>query len=184
MKRERDPTPEQFQKLLDWLASSGTDYETMHRRLVKIFVARRCFDAETLADEVMNRVAVRIDDIITRYEDPPRCLQGFAENVYREDRRDRMKLSDVEPPPPKPEPEDERELQDRCLTRCLGELKPGEAELFRGYFPAQERAKINARRKLAAKLKLTANALRIKAYRVRRSLRRCMESCVDEYRRR
>ncbi|HEY6232589.1 MAG TPA: hypothetical protein VIW64_15100 [Pyrinomonadaceae bacterium] len=184
MKRERDPTSEEFQKLLHWLASSGTDYEIMHRRLVKILLTKQCFDAEALADEVMNRVAVRIDDVVSRYTDPPRCLQGFEKNVYREALEDRMKLVHVDPPPPKPEPDDERELKDRCLTHCLGELDPAEADLFRGYFPPPGVSPKKARRELAAKLKLSANALRIKAHRVRKILRLCMESCVEEYRQR
>lgn len=189
MKRERDPTPEEFEKLLAWLASAGRDYKTIHHRLTRIFTSRGCIDAEMLADEVMNRVAVRIDKVVTTYEgDPVKCLLGFAENVYHEDWRDRQKLSEAEPPtqstPPDGGEKEERERkkreqEDECLAICMEELSKADGNLFRRYFQEEERAKI-ARKKLAAELKITANALRIKAHRIRRRLQQCMQACLAE----
>ena len=189
MKKERDPTSEEFEKLLAWLdsdrESAGRKYETLRSRLIRIFVSRGCLEAETLADEVLNRVAVRIENIVQKYEDPAKCVHGFAENVYLEYLRDRRQRAEidplVQPVPPEDERErEEREGQDRCLTQCRGELKPAEDDLFRTYFQKEKRAKINARKKLAAELGLTANALRIKAHRIRRRLRECMEVCLRE----
>ena len=127
MKRERDPTPEEFEKLLAWLAAdrdeAGQKYETIRNWLIRIFVSRGCVDAETLADEVMNRVAVRIDKIVTTYEgDPGKCFHGFADNVYHEHLRDRRELPLDESPPQPPPPDDEREQEkleqeDECLTQ-------------------------------------------------------------------
>jgi RNA polymerase sigma factor (sigma-70 family) len=191
MKRERDPTPEEFRQLLAWLAASGRDYETIHQRLTRIFVARGCLDAENLADEVMNRVAVRIEKITETYDgDPARCFQGFAEKVWLEYIRDLRKQSTVEPPPlPFRPDEDEHarrerercEQEDECLTRCMEELPGPDSKLFSRYFQSDEAAKI-ARKKLAAELGLTANALRIKAHRIRRPLQKCMESCLEQVR--
>jgi RNA polymerase sigma factor (sigma-70 family) len=190
MKKERDPTPEEFEKLLAWLdsdrESAGRKYETIRSRLIRIFLSRGCLEAETLADEVMNRVAVRIEKVVQLYDgDPAKCFQGFAEKVYLEDLRDRRQRSEVDPPAQPVPPDDEREREeregeDRCLTRCMGELKPAEDDLFRVYFQKEKRAKINDRKKLAAELGLTANALRIKAHRIRRRLRGCMEVCLRE----
>lgn len=190
MKRERDPTPEEFEKLVAWLASAGRDYPTTHYRLTRVFIVRGCIDAERLADEVMNRVAVRIDKLIKDYPgDPIKCLLGFADNVDREDLPDRKRRSEAEPPPQSISPDEReqqerdrerRELEDECLTRCMEELAAAERDLFRSYFQNEKRAKIDARKKLTAELRLTANALRIKAHRLRRRLRRCMEACLDE----
>lgn len=190
MKKERDPTPEEFEKLLDWLAAdrdeAGRKYETIRYRLIKIFASRGCIDAETLADEVMNRVAVRIEKVVVTYEgDPAKCFQGFADKVYLEDLRDRRQRSEtdlpVQPIPPDDEREQEnREQEDGCLTRCMAELTSAEYDLFRRYFQDEKRVKINARKKLAAELRLTANALRIKAHRLRWRLRRCMFACLNE----
>ncbi len=193
MKKERDPTPEEFEKLLDWLDAdrevAGMKYKTFHLRLIRIFVSRGCIDAETLADEVMNRVAVRIEKVVETYEDPARCFQGFAERVYLEWLRD-PKRSEVEPAPPilldegeqKEAEREECEQEDECLTRCMGELRAADNELFRRYFQGEKRARINVRKKLAEEYRLTANALRIKAHRLRRRLRRCLNACLDEIR--
>jgi DNA-directed RNA polymerase specialized sigma24 family protein len=168
--------------------SAGRDYATVHHRLTRFFISRGCVDAEMLADEVMNRVAVRIDKVVKTYAgDPIKCLLGFAENVYREYLRDEPPRPDddpaVQPSPPDDEQEHKkREQEDECLTRCMGELTSAEGDLFRRYFREEKRAKIDARKKLAAELQLTANALRIKAHRIRRRLRTCMESCLDEIR--
>jgi RNA polymerase sigma factor (sigma-70 family) len=183
MKREREPTKEEFEKLLAWLASAGREYGTMHHRLIRIFLSRGCIDAENLADEVMNRVAVRIDKVVTTYEgDPAKCFQGFLENVYLEYLRDQRLRSNIEPLEPLPDhgrDQEKSEREDDCLTECLGELTPGECDLFRRYFQEEKRAKINARKRLAAELRLTANALRIKAHRIRQRSRKCMEACLE-----
>lgn len=194
MKKERGPTPEEFEKLLAWLDSdreeAGRKYKTIQSRLIRIFVSRGCIEAETLADEVMNRVAVRIDKIAESYEgNPAKCFQGFAENVYHEDNRDQRPRSEIDPqlqPGTSNEEREQEEMEqgelereDACLTRCMGELKPAEDDLFRRYFQEEKRAKITARKNLAAELRLTANALRIKAHRVRWQLRKCMAACLE-----
>ncbi|HSS22243.1 MAG TPA: hypothetical protein VLL54_19385 [Pyrinomonadaceae bacterium] len=189
MKRERDPTPEEFEKLLRWLdadrEAAGGKYENLRYRLIRIFVARGSADPERLADEVMNRVATRIEKLVTTYDDPAKCFQGFAENVYLEDRRDRREES-LDELQHQPAPTDERdadklEQEDECLTNCLKQLSKGESELFRHYFQAERQAKIRARKNLAVELNLTVNALRIKAHRIRRRLHRCMEECLTRF---
>ena len=191
MKRERDPTPEEFEKLLAWLAAdrdeAGRKYETIRYRLIRIFVTRGCVEAERLADEVMNRVAVRIDKLVLTYQgDPTKCFHGFADKVHLEYLRDQRELPLNESPPQPSPPDDEREREkleqeDECLTQCMRELSAPESKLFRRYFQDEKRAKINARKSLALELRLTANALRIKAHRLRRRLRRCMEACLDGF---
>jgi RNA polymerase sigma factor (sigma-70 family) len=193
MKKERDPTPEEFEKMLDWFNAdrdlAGQKYETIRVRLTRIFISRGCIDAEILVDEVMNRVAVRIDEIVKTYVgDPARCFQGFAEKICLEYFRDLQKRYEADPPPhgvddrSEQERQWEREREDECLTRCMGELSAADSELFRRYFQNEKRAKIDSRKRLAEELRLTANALRIKAHRIRLRLRRGMEECLDEAR--
>jgi RNA polymerase sigma factor (sigma-70 family) len=189
MKREREPTQEEFEKLLAWLALAGRDYQTMHYRLTRMFISKGCYDSERLADEVMNRVAVRIDKVVSDYQgDPARCLQGFAELVALEDLKDRKKRVDiqwvVQPILPEEREQEEqeqrkREQEDACLERCKKELTGDERDLFEHYFQNDMKAKL-ARKKLAADLRITANALRIKAHRLGRRLRHCLEGCLDE----
>jgi hypothetical protein len=187
MKNEPDPTPEELQKLLAWLDAAGKDYVTTHARLTRIYF-RDCVDGEALADIVMNRVAVRIDELVKKYEDPFKCLVGFARNVLRELKPAAKPLDDVNPtrkflsvdPVEKNELElQKRELEDECLSTCLVELNEADRRLFWGYFQDDKLAKVG-RKKLAEELLLTANALRIKAHRLRKRMFECMQACLGE----
>ncbi len=182
MKRERDPTPEELGKLLAWFDpdpdEAGRKFNLIHTRLIKLFAARGCIDPESLADEVMNRVAVRIDTIIQNYPDPLRCCQGFVENVFREYWRDRQKELNVKPPPP-PTPPEQDETEDTCLEQCLETLTRPERDLFERYFGGERQGRIAARKRLAAALQLTANALRIRAHHLRKEMHLCIVKCVN-----
>lgn len=182
MRRERDPTPEEFEKLLAWLdpvrEEAGRKFELIHSRLVKIFVARGCVDAESLADEVMNRIAVRIDSIIQNYNDPLRCCLGFVDKVHLEYLRQERR-NESATPPPSPTPPEVLEEEDRCLRQCLSHLTPADQDFFERYFQGEKRARIKAREKLVSQLATTANASRLRAFKLRRHLRRCVVDCLQ-----
>ena len=182
MKKERSPSNEELDKLLRWFhpnSDAAVDgYIRIQTRLIQIFSSRGCAaDAEELAVEVINRVAVRIDGVVTTYPDAPRCCLAFVDNVYREYRRYIIKVANAVPPPP-PRPADVLEKEDRCLKHCLETLEPSDRDLFERYFEGEGRARIIARQKLAEELKLTPNALRIQAHRIRKKMRKCMEECI------
>jgi hypothetical protein len=182
MKRERDPTPEEFQKFLAWLDSdcdeAARKFQVVQSRLVRIFISRGCMDAELLADEVTNRVAVRIDQVKENYGDPLRCCVGFVDNVYREHIRDERKKSNVIWPAP-PRPPEELEREDECLRQCLEELTNSDRQLVENYFQGEKGVKIARRKKLAAERRLTPNALRIQAFKLRKKLRLCLRACLE-----
>lgn len=182
MKRERSPTPEEFEKLLAWLNSdpeeAGRKFNLIHSRLIKVFASRGCIDAEALADEVINRVAVRIDKVMTSYSDPLRCCLGFVEFVYQEYQREEQKrITFIEPQRRSTE---ELEREDECLTQCLGSLPESERDLLVLYFQGEKRARINRRKQLAVELVLTANALRIRAYKLRKEVHQCLVLCLSQ----
>jgi hypothetical protein len=184
MKRERQPTREEFEKLLAWFDpdpdKAGQTFNLIHSRLIKVFASRGCVDAEVLADEVTNRVAVRVDTVVKTYSDPFRCCLGFVEHVYREDLREKQR-NQAAIEPPRPRPPDVLEREDQCLTQCLESLPKTERDLFFGYFQGEKRARINRRRKLAEDLLITLNALRIRAHHVRKMMHHCMETCLSQY---
>jgi hypothetical protein len=188
MKKERDPTPEEFEKLLGWLASdsnnSGDSYRRFQSRAIQVLVSRGCVDAEALVDEASNRMAVRIDVLTEKYPEPMRCWMGFVDKVYLEWLRDQRKVANAEEqPPPLPPDELEREeleREDNCLERCLRDFTPVERDLFTRYFGGERRSRIKDRKKLAKDLKLTPNALRIQAHRLRKRARICMEECLGQ----
>jgi len=183
MKKERDPTPEEFEKFLCWLGPAGDQSERrfifIQKRLIQIFASRGCADAESLADEVTNRVAVRIDTVVHKYPDPLRCCLGFVDNVYLEYCREEKKKLDARTPP-KPRPADELEKEDQCLRRCLGDLPKADHYLFMGYFGGEKRARRDARLKLSEELRVKLNVLRVQAHRLRKRLHECMEECLSQ----
>ena len=182
MKKERSPSNEELDKLLRWFhpnSDAAVDgYIRIQTRLIQIFSSRGCAgDADELAVEVINRVAVRIDAVVTTYPDAPRCCLAFVENVHREYLRDKRKEQNAVPPP-RPRPAPVLEIEDQCLKYCLETLEPSDRDLFERYFEGEGRARIVARQKLAEELKLTPNALRIQAHRIRKRMRKCMEECI------
>lgn len=189
MKREREPTQEDLDKLLAWLDldidEAAGKYETARNGLIRFFLFRECIESEMLADEVINRVAVRIDKVIEKYSEPAKCFYGFAGNVYREYLPDQLRKVDTNSSvlPDSPDEEEERkrlELEDECLRQCMGALTTADDDLFRRYFQELTPAKIGIRKKLATELKLTNNALAIRVGRIRKRLRACMNECLAE----
>jgi hypothetical protein len=183
MKRERDPTPEEFNKLLAWLDpdqdKAACQYTLIQGRLTKVFAARGCADPETLAQEVLNRVCVRIDSVRQNFPDPLRCCLGFLDNVHREYlREEQMKARAVRPQDPRPP--DELEKEDRCLEQCLNMLVAEERDFFERYFNGEKRVRIENRKKLAAALGKTSNALRIRAFKLRKEMNECLLNCFGQ----
>jgi len=182
MKRERGPTSEEFEKLLGWIdpdrEAAGHQLHLILSRITRSFISRGCIDAETLTDEVSNRVAVRIDKVKQTYSNPLQCMLGFIDNVYREYLRDIREQANAQPPPP-PRSAEVLESEDECLTECMRTLLEQERDLFSRYFAVEKRTKIPVRAALAEELNLTANALRIKAHRLRKKLLDCVQICLE-----
>ena len=182
MKRERDPTPEEFEKFLAWLDADPDEavrkFERIRTRLIQIFISRGCVDDEMLTDEVLNRVCVRIDQVKIKYPDPLRCCIGFVDNVHREYLREQRNRENAICPPV-PRPSFKLEIEDRCLNECLSQLPKSDRQLVERYFQGEKSVKITGRKKLAVERMLTANALRIQAFKLRRKFVLCFNSCVE-----
>ncbi|MFL6228574.1 MAG: RNA polymerase sigma factor [Pyrinomonadaceae bacterium] len=171
-------TQEAFDGLLAWLDAdrelAGRKYEAVRRRLIYIFTCRGCRDAEDLADETINRVALKVPEIASGYVgDPALYFYGVAQKVYLESLRRKPRLPTQPPAPP------DIELLYQCLERCVGKLPPGQRELVLQYYSEDRRAKIDARKELARRLGIELNALRIRAHRIRAALRECVRNCVN-----
>lgn len=189
MKREREPTQQEFDKLLAWLDPdrdvAAEKHETIRSGMIRAFIKGGCSESDWLADEVANRVAARIDNVVKNYDKPEKCFRGFWENVYREYLKDRARQVDIDPVLFSDHTDDPAvlkrlELEDECLARCMGELTAKDDALFRRYFQESAPAKIKIRKKLAAELGITSNALAIRIGRIRKPLHACMEACLAE----
>ena len=77
---------------------------------------------------------------------------------------------------------DQVELEYRCLEECMDKLSPENRKLVLRYYEADGREKIEKRKLLAEELGIAPNALRIRAYRIRAALQKCLEQCVENAR--
>ena len=174
-------TQESFDRLLAWLnpdrEQAGLRYEEIYRRLIKIFTCRGCREPEDLADETINRVVKRLQEIGDDYTgDPALYFYGVANKVHLEYLRRKPAVPAPSPPPSEELEETEREYE--CLEHCISRLPPDSRELVLQYYQDEKGARINNRRDLAARLGIAVNALRIRAHRIRASLHECMLECL------
>ncbi len=179
MKKNWVLSQESFDALLDWLDSdreqAGLKYEEIRRRLITIFTGRGCADAEDLADEAINRVVNRLNEVKTEFKgDPARYFYGVAKMMLMEYLRRRP----LQPPPETVSDSHRIEQEFRCLEECIERLSPENRYLLLEYYSAEGKEKAEKRKKLADELGIAPNALRIRAYRIRQSLQECVEKCV------
>ncbi|HEV7646031.1 MAG TPA: hypothetical protein VGO50_18995 [Pyrinomonadaceae bacterium] len=183
MTKEHILTQENFDVLLRWLdgnrETAGQKYEKIRDRLVRIFVGRGCFEAETLADETITRVANILPRLIDRYTgEQAYYFYGVAEKVHLEWLRKEKKKREVEIPPAENEDNPELEAEYECLEGCLGTLPVNLRELIVEYYRKERRAKIEHRKKIAEKLGISIGALQIKTCRIRSNLLKCVQECI------
>jgi RNA polymerase sigma factor (sigma-70 family) len=187
MKKRWTLNQESFDSLLAWLDSdreqAARRYEEIHQTLVKLFTWRDIPDAEDLADETINRVAQKQQELKERYiGDPARYFYGVANKILLEYMREHRRDPPMAATSVVPSPEDRPQMYDReydCLEECLEKLSPANRELILSYYSQQKWAKVGHRKELAEKLRLDANALRVRAFRVRQALEKCVRTCLD-----
>jgi RNA polymerase sigma factor (sigma-70 family) len=175
-------TEEHFNQLLAWLDAdpvrAGEKYETIRRRLIVVFLNRRCEEAEDLADDTINRVAKKAGDLKDSYVgEPERYFYGVAKNVWMEYLRRRSRRLHLLPPPVASRSELGPHLN--CLDECLDKLDPDSRDLILSYYQEQKQAKISSHKEMGDKLRLKAGALRARAFRIRVKLEKCMRECLE-----
>ena len=188
MNKEWALAQDAFDRLLDWLDAdrnrAGTKYEEIRRRLIKVFIGRGCMAAEDLADETINRVAARIGNVARNYEgDPASYFYGVCQNVHFEYVRKKDVLETRDFPGSnsvtlRTNLSDDCEPEYQCLERCLGHLSNKNRDLVLRYYQEEKQAKIDERKLQALELGIAVNALRIRAYRIRIQLERCVLDCL------
>jgi DNA-directed RNA polymerase specialized sigma24 family protein len=192
VKKEWQPTPRTLSRFLAWLDegidSDGKTYLEMRRRLVWYFDRKRCVRSDELADETLNRVARRLEEEGTITDAPPaRYCFIVARYVFLESLRApeaqaaTNAATDASGTPARRDSDvdEERERRLDCLDRCLAQLDAHDRALILEYYQGDQRRKIEHRRALAARLGVTANALTIKACRIRNRLEACVSGCVS-----
>lgn len=190
MTKDWTPTKEGFDKLLTWLdidqERAGEKYEHIRGSLIKFFLYRECVQAEALADEVINRVTQKIDELVKTYQgDSARYFIGVARNVLLEYQRKQFTL-------PLPltmnkatalDSEDESNKEDsmfECLDLCLQQMSRENHDLILYYYQKDGQAKIDFRKELAEELGIAMNTLRVRVHRLREFLQKCLPDCLEQ----
>jgi DNA-directed RNA polymerase specialized sigma24 family protein len=187
-----------FHQFLKWLDegvdSDGQKYLEIRRRLVRYFERKNCSPADELADETLSRVARRLaEEGEIREATPAQYCYTVARFVFLECQRrpgqsqismESLPFVDRDSPDAQP-PSERREAESQakrlqCLETCLRQLPSLHCELILDYYRGERRAKIELRRRLAERLGLTANALSIRACRIRDRLERCVRACCGQ----
>ena len=180
----RGLTPRAFAALLSRLGPdaerAGAAYEHLRRALVSYFAWRGAAAPEECADEVLDRLARRLDEGIA-VEDVGRFARGIArlvllEHLRRPEARS-VPLDDLPAGHP-PAPAAPAEALSECLGRCLGELESESRHLLLEYYGADGRSRIDARKGLARTLGVSDGALRNRTQRLRDRLERCLTRCI------
>lgn len=194
LKKDWAPTKDAFRQFLRWLDegvdSSGERYLEIRRRLVLYFDRKNCAAPDDLADETLSRVAAKLNEQgeITDLAPAHYCYVTarfvFLEHLRRPERK-RTSLDQLahasEARYARSMPETDVVLNDKeklldSLERCLSHLSAEDRELILEYYRGDGRAKIASRRRLAERLTLSANALSIRACRIRSKVEECVRA--------
>lgn len=176
---------EDFENLLDWLdpnrEAAAKKYEVIRLSLIKIFLVRKHFDAEYLADLVFDRVCRKLSEITSNYHGRKELyFYGVAKKVHLEAQHqvqneeleiNRLSLENID--------EKEADIYIQCLEKCLEKLSVDERKLVIGYYQNERGGKIDDRKELARKSGISIDNLRIKLFRLRSEIKKCVLRCVE-----
>ncbi len=185
-------TKEAFETLLASLDSNrehaGHKYENLRHKLIEFFEARGSSTPADYADEVINRVARKVEEG-EKVQDLNRYSYGVARLLFMETLRVRRTESLVVDLAPVPqiavngeELESRRQEQERrlqCLEVCLSKLSAANRAFIVEYYREEKGVKIEQRKRQAEALKLSLNALRLRASRTKAELGDCVNSCIS-----
>ena len=185
--QDRSVSREAFDRMLAWLDSdrerAGQKYEEIRYRLIKIFVCQGCIDPEGLADETIDRVIRKVPEVAPNYTgNPALYFSGVARYILLEykNRIAQLRLLPHAPPKQIEEEYEDIEQEYECLDHCIGRLTPANRELILEYYREEKQAMIENRKRLAERMGVTPNALRVRADRIRNNLQKCVANCLKQ----
>ena len=188
MKNSYELRQEQFDALLSLFSGdrdeAGEKYEQIRRGLVRFFHFKGCADPQRLADETINRVALKAGEFDhSKNIKPVSYFYGFASNIlleYKRTSRKEVGLEDTQYRAAETDAEDAADdAKNDCLQKCLEQLPADEKELIVKYYAREGRAKIELRKEMCERLNYTATALYTKIFRLKGILKVCIENCME-----
>lgn len=162
-------------------AQAGEEYERLRRSLIRFFDWRGGWPSDACADDCLDRLARRLDEQ-TPVQDLRHFALGIARLVLLERQRqpamtslDRAPQTMNVPAPPAQDPDP----LDVCFDRCLAAMPAEGRTLLLSYYESERDRKIANRRRLAASMGLSDNALRSRVQRLRDRLEDCIQECLS-----
>jgi len=159
-------------------------YEQLRLTLTRFFDWRGVIFPDECADEALDRLTRRVGEG-EAIENIRSYALGIARLVWLEQMKaasgrpqplDDARVADL---PDLRRAEPELPLQ-RCFDRCVDDLSDEGRMLILRYYTHEPRQRIRERERLAAELRLSANALRSRAQRLRDRLERCVRACARQ----
>jgi DNA-directed RNA polymerase specialized sigma24 family protein len=183
VKRQTQERLNHFDNLLEWLDPdrdrAAEKYEMIRQSLIQIFIWKRCSEPESLADETLDRVMSQVPELRKTYVgNPSAYIHAVAKNLLREQTRaPAVQLETLAPGNPATT-DIQNEKMYGCLERCLSNLSPYSRDLILGYYDKEHAKKVSHRNDLAQRLGISVNQLRIRVYRIRKTLEECIQACM------
>jgi hypothetical protein len=182
-----DLSPESFERLMNWLhpnrEEAGQEYQRIRALLIKNFQRQGCSAPEKLADATIDRAAQTLtnEKIMNWSGEKERYFYRVGYYILLEEKDKSLEVQipddfDISCP------DDEEDLEPklRCLEKCMEELSTDKRGLIDKYYRGNKAIKIKNREELARAQKLDLPGLRVRAHRIRRELRTCIEGCLEE----
>lgn len=177
-------TPSAFERLLQTLDPdrdrAAVAYEQLRERVMGLLRWWGAAAPSELADETIDRVARNLEEGAQVAKGSfGAYVRGVARLVFYESLRAAKREAVLEGDVVAAEAEQTNEPALACLDRCLSALAGVERKLVLAYYDLQKQAKAATRRKLADELAISPVALRIRAFRIRERLERCLGDCLE-----
>lgn len=182
-------TQNDFDTLLQWFSpnreEAGLKYEEIRQGLIRFFNFKGCSEAESLADETINRVAKKLPTLTTdnNYKHIT-YFYGFASKIYLESRKkSENRTTEFDPTMHSnlvAVVDNETEDRHQCLEKCLAKLSAEDGSLVIEYFSKDKSAKFEHRRNLAEKFNINIGNMHVRIYRLKDTLRNCVKKCLKE----
>jgi RNA polymerase sigma factor (sigma-70 family) len=160
--------------------AAAREYDAVRRKLIGFFRRRDAPAPEALADEVIDRVARRLEEGET-IEHLNAFFYGVAKRVMMEWTRRRMRQRAAEQqlpgdaaPAVAVEDVEREEARSACLEECLKSLGTDSRRLIVSYYQGD----LEKRKLLAVRLGMSYTGLKSQAHRIRVRLGTCIQQCL------
>jgi DNA-directed RNA polymerase specialized sigma24 family protein len=180
-------TQEVLDRLLQALGHNRDEaaarYERLRERLVFFFTRRQFVLAESLADETLDRLAIRLSSG-EPIEVPESYAYGIARLVAQEESRRCMREAEANRHYARNissvlDTQNEGEIQE-AMEGCLSRYSEADRKLLMEYYTSRGRALIDHRRQLAETLGMSPNAFRKRVFRLRRAIEGCVRARLSQ----